>query len=375
MVSHSLETTLPVMLPITSSSNDFAATAQLSPYDRPEVQTDGRNVSYFATSPHSHQQYERPYLGGSVHRIERPDVPFTTPYEESSQLQYPARADPHRPDVGVDTSSYCGPSSSNSRPKHFHNILNDAREGRPSTADTIMNDASRSPSSTYGSEEHANGHTRPSESPPLTKSRLTRRQNGSTTSATSVPSTSSVPLPAQEIPKHLTLPKNTNPTTSWDRILTDFIVDSRDRIGRGESADSLMGTGPNMIGLFKVPENNQNLLSNVSPTYFSEICAATLNGFRPLRTWPEKIAVMYNMYVITRWLIVMNEENYMKMPWFLRPTPLQARREHPLWIDYVIWPDLREEMVREWDNFPLSEFFEPVNDLSRRITNQITNEV
>lgn len=44
------------------------------------------------------------------------------------------------------------------------------------------------------------------------------------------------------------------------------------------------------------------------------------------------------------------------MPDFIKPTHLQRTVPHPAWIDTVIWPEIRDEIIRNMDWGQFEEF-------------------
>ncbi|KAH8588486.1 hypothetical protein B0O99DRAFT_746747 [Bisporella sp. PMI_857] len=65
-------------------------------------------------------------------------------------------------------------------------------------------------------------------------------------------------------------------------------------------------------------------------------------------TWkrkPQKIALMFVCSLIMAYRADPTPENLTKIPAWFRPRPLQERFQHPLVIDFLIWPGLREFLV------------------------------
>jgi hypothetical protein len=86
---------------------------------------------------------------------------------------------------------------------------------------------------------------------------------------------------------------------------------------------------------------------------FTEI--VTAQTFRtPLVTCPERLAFMYNLSHLLRWLICRSKESFDSMPEFLRPTKLQTSVPHPPWVDMITFPGARDDIIRhmDWSIFP-----------------------
>ena len=94
----------------------------------------------------------------------------------------------------------------------------------------------------------------------------------------------------------------------------------------------------------------------------------------------ERAAVLYTMYKILRWQCaslgptildpaseglpegnVKEEEDdpFADVPPWVQPTPLQAQVAHPVWVDYVPWPKMRDLMIQHPGRYPLEQFFVP----------------
>lgn len=57
----------------------------------------------------------------------------------------------------------------------------------------------------------------------------------------------------------------------------------------------------------------------------------------PVDSMPERIAFMYVLSHLLRWLICQDEKTYNQLPDFLKPTQRQCTIPHPAWIDTVMW--------------------------------------
>ncbi|CAK7232358.1 hypothetical protein SCUCBS95973_008233 [Sporothrix curviconia] len=79
-----------------------------------------------------------------------------------------------------------------------------------------------------------------------------------------------------------------------------------------------------------------------------------------VRSVTTRIALMYTLSHLLRWLVCRNKQSYEKLPEFLRPTQLQRTVPHPPWVDIITWPEARDAIIRSerWMNkdFEFSEF-------------------
>jgi len=65
------------------------------------------------------------------------------------------------------------------------------------------------------------------------------------------------------------------------------------------------------------------------------------------------------MFSLMRWQIHPTQENYERLPEWLRPTPAQLYTAHPAWIDHLIWPRLRDKLVANPQAYPFDNWFLP----------------
>ncbi|KIW35299.1 uncharacterized protein PV07_02002 [Cladophialophora immunda] len=71
----------------------------------------------------------------------------------------------------------------------------------------------------------------------------------------------------------------------------------------------------------------------------------------------QKIAYMLIAYRLLLYRINPTKENLDRVPPFLRPRPSQERIEHPIVIDFFIWPGLRDRLVFNHDRYSRTGHF------------------
>lgn len=78
----------------------------------------------------------------------------------------------------------------------------------------------------------------------------------------------------------------------------------------------------------------------------------------PLKNLTGRLSFLYKLAIFLRWCLCPTKENYEAVPDFLKPTPLQRRVPHPVWVDLVIWPDVRDSLIRggDYSTFELFRF-------------------
>ncbi|KAI5300824.1 hypothetical protein KEM55_004666 [Ascosphaera atra] len=88
---------------------------------------------------------------------------------------------------------------------------------------------------------------------------------------------------------------------------------------------------------------------------FTEI----LRTFPHLVALPDRVAVLYLMFLLMRWQIYPTKENYDRLPEWLIPLPCQYSTPHPAWMDYVVFPRMRERLVSDHTRYPFASWFIP----------------
>jgi hypothetical protein len=128
-----------------------------------------------------------------------------------------------------------------------------------------------------------------------------------------------------------TLPKFIAASCPLDTLLLDFIAERARVAATGLSAEALVGPKyPNFDPL--VDPNGQHHSHEVSRV-FTDI----LRTFPDIDRLPEQVAVVYIMFLVMRWMVQPNKENYDLMPTWVQPKPHQLFTPYPHWISYLPW--------------------------------------
>lgn len=157
-------------------------------------------------------------------------------------------------------------------------------------------------------------------------------------------------------PLYFELPmRNGPPTCPLDSLLLDFLYERQQQAAEGVATPKLVGPAyPSVSSLLNPSRGiNSHPLSKV----FTDILAT----FPDLSTLPEKVAVLYIMFLIMRWQISPTQENYDRLPEWATPRPSQLFTPHPAWIDHLIWPKMRDRLVRDYNprDYLFDNFFIP----------------
>lgn len=84
-----------------------------------------------------------------------------------------------------------------------------------------------------------------------------------------------------------------------------------------------------------------------------------LSKFPDIQTLPEKIAVLYIMFLVLRWMICPCQKCYERLPEWCRPTIEQVTETHSAWIDHLPWPHMRRSLIMGGNKFKFEDFFVP----------------
>lgn len=65
------------------------------------------------------------------------------------------------------------------------------------------------------------------------------------------------------------------------------------------------------------------------------------------------------MFLLFRWHVHPTAANFKRMPEWLCPRISQILKEHPIWVDYLPWPRLRDLIIQSSTPTPCKSFFVP----------------
>jgi len=161
-----------------------------------------------------------------------------------------------------------------------------------------------------------------------------------------------LPGPEHSTPVYATPIKNNETTCLLDDILLKFLKERHDLIAQGQPKEEVVGPRyPSVSSLLNKDTTADHPLSS--------LFTAIIGTFPDLCRLPEQLAVIYMMFLLMRWQVEPSQENYERLPPWLQPLPAQVTVPHPAWLDHVPWPGMREHMVRNYQNYPLENYFIP----------------
>jgi hypothetical protein len=134
------------------------------------------------------------------------------------------------------------------------------------------------------------------------------------------------------LPHYLILPRNTAPfEVPLDVLMLDFLAKSHTRAAEGVPLKTLSGPAyPNFTALV-YPERH------IDAHPVSKLFTDILRTFPDICTLPEKVAVVFIMFLVMRWHIDPTQENYDLLPDWVTPRASQLFVPHPHWMNYVPW--------------------------------------
>ncbi|KAK4197599.1 hypothetical protein QBC40DRAFT_341869 [Triangularia verruculosa] len=140
---------------------------------------------------------------------------------------------------------------------------------------------------------------------------------------------------------HPPLPLNCPPTCPLDSILLDFLSERRNLLSHSHPATTVLGPPHPSI---------TPLLNPSAPSHpLSKVFADILARFPGLSNLPERVAVLYLMFLLMRWQIDPTQENWERIPVYLRPGRAQREKAHPAWVDHIPWPEMRGYIIENHD--------------------------
>ncbi|KAG5912932.1 hypothetical protein E4U42_001688, partial [Claviceps africana] len=158
-------------------------------------------------------------------------------------------------------------------------------------------------------------------------------------------------------PSHSRPIKNSDPTCPLDTILLNVLRERRQRLAEGQPIHEVVGPGYPSVSSLLNPANNA--YSHPLSTVFTDVLAR----FPGISRLPERVAVLYVMFLVMRWQISPSRENYRRLPTWMTPQPSQLDCAHPAWIDHLPFPAMRERLARacmaRTGEYELDKFFIP----------------
>ncbi|KAI5210325.1 hypothetical protein AUEXF2481DRAFT_727 [Aureobasidium subglaciale EXF-2481] len=162
-----------------------------------------------------------------------------------------------------------------------------------------------------------------------------------------------IPTPTADVPVHMRLPRNQEATNALDSVMLDFMTERRRAAAQGTPSSSLVGPAyPSISSLLnpaRAPKSHP----------LSKLFTDVLANLPEIDQIPEQVACLYIMFLVMRWRIAPTQENFERLPEWIRPIRCQLEVSHPIWFDNVPWPWMRDRMIKNCAAYP-NERFGPV---------------
>ena len=130
------------------------------------------------------------------------------------------------------------------------------------------------------------------------------------------------------------LPSNSPPSCPLDSLLSDFLARRRQLVAEGTPLSEVLGPEYPSFSALKDPHNP---IARQDQHAISALLIDILSKFPDISALPEKVAVLYIMFLIMRWCICPCDACYDRMPEWVRPVAEQLERPHPEWVDNLPW--------------------------------------
>jgi len=151
-------------------------------------------------------------------------------------------------------------------------------------------------------------------------------------------STSVTTWSPHEIPPWMRFPQYTEPAAKIETVLLDIVNSRQQRMSKMQLEELDRPTFPAISSLLNPePDSTLDPITNAIGSFGQFTMRAP--GV------PERVATMYLMCNYVRWLLNPCQRTFEQMPTFLHPTGTQLSIPHPIWMDIVPWPEVRDLLI------------------------------
>ncbi|KAF2215191.1 hypothetical protein CERZMDRAFT_109955 [Cercospora zeae-maydis SCOH1-5] len=146
------------------------------------------------------------------------------------------------------------------------------------------------------------------------------------------------------------------PSCPLDSLLIDAFRSRRKMMRDGTSMQEAIGPDyPAFAAMVDPGDGNRRPECHQVSALLIDI----LSKFPDVAQLPEKVAVLYIMFLVLRWLICPCEKCYERLPEWSRPTAVQLEKPHVAWADYLPWPYMRSQIALREEEVRFEDFFVP----------------
>lgn len=136
-------------------------------------------------------------------------------------------------------------------------------------------------------------------------------------------------------PTFARLPNNSAPTCPLDDLLSNHIASRRQLLADGASTQEVLGPAYPCFAALHDLDRQQDRACHPVSALLIEI----LSKFPDISALPERVAVLYIMFLVMRWFICPCETCYERLPEWARPVTEQLEMPHATWVDNLPWYD------------------------------------
>lgn len=150
------------------------------------------------------------------------------------------------------------------------------------------------------------------------------------------------------------LPKNIASTCTLDTILLNFVATERGKLAAAgeDGPNPPIQAVPSFASLLN-PGNTHRIDA------LSQMITDVIDRFPNISELPERVATHLFMYNMTRWMIYQTQESYERLSDFCTPRTSQIFTAHPIWIDHIPFPKMRDKLVTVYKDIDFNNFFIP----------------
>jgi len=131
-------------------------------------------------------------------------------------------------------------------------------------------------------------------------------------------------------------------TCPLDHLVGSFVQERRAQFASGVPLSQVVGPDkPSLISMVH-PEAEPKrgaITDSLTPLLLN-----ILSKFPDIDRDPERLAVLYGMYYLARWFVCPCTPCLEDCPVWARPLPEAVENQHPVWIDYLPWPNMRRKL-------------------------------
>ncbi|KAF3909211.1 hypothetical protein ABW20_dc0102477 [Dactylellina cionopaga] len=150
------------------------------------------------------------------------------------------------------------------------------------------------------------------------------------------------------------MPRHLPPTCILDRVYLEFLEEQA-RLHRVNGTPLSVLAGPPQPDITFIVSPGSRPPRNG----LTQVMAAIVDTFGDLVLLPERVAIVYVLYIWMRWAINPTQESYDNMPEYIKPRPSQLFTARPIWFDHMPWPMTRDEMAKHPEKYNNTEFSIP----------------